>query len=71
MNILIQEVEMVHIRFEGRSHDVVEQQLGIHVGMGDQALKEHVARHLEAPVSRLDSYVVDHRPSGNVIVRPD
>ncbi len=62
---------MVHIRFEGRSYDVAEQHLGIQVGMGDSTLKEQVARHLEIPVNRLDTYVVDHRPSGDVIVRPE
>lgn len=62
---------MVHIRFEGRSQNIAEQHLGIHVGMGDQTVKERVARHLEVPVNRLDSYIVDHRPSGGVIVRPE
>lgn len=62
---------MVHIRFEGRSYDVAEQHLGIQVGMGERTLKEQVARHLEIPVNRLDTYVVDHRPSGDVIVRPE
>lgn len=62
---------MVHIRFEGRSYEVAEQHLGIQVGMGDRTLKEQVARHLEVSVNRLDTYVVDHRPSGDVIVRPE
>lgn len=68
---MIQEVKMVHIRFEGRSYDIAEQHLGIQGGMGDRIIKAHVARHLEVPVNRLDTYVVDHRPSGDVIVRPE
>lgn len=62
---------MVHIRFEGRSYDVVEQHLGIQVGMGERNLLSQGARHLEIPVNRLDTYVVNHRPSGDVIVRPE
>ena len=62
---------MVHIRFEGRSYDIAEQNLGVQTGMGDRSLKERVARHLEVSFNRLDDYVVDRRPSGDVIVRPE
>lgn len=62
---------MLHIRFEGRSYDVAEQKLGIQVDVGDRPLKEQVARHLEVSVNRLDTYVVDRRPSGDVIIRPE
>lgn len=62
---------MVHVRFEGRSYDMAEQHLGINADMGDRPIKEQVARHLEVPVNRLNSYVVDRRPSGDVIIRPE
>ena len=62
---------MGHFRFERRSYDIAEQHLGIQGGMGDRILKAQVARHLEVPVNRLDTYVADHRPSGDVIVRPE
>ena len=62
---------MVHIRFEGRSYDVAEQTLGLQVGMDDRPLKAHIARYLDVPRNRLDAYVVDRRPSGDVIIRPE
>jgi hypothetical protein len=62
---------MVHIRFEGRSVDVTETQLGIATGMNDLAVKEHVARHLDVNSDRLSTYIVDRRPSGDLIVRPE
>ncbi|RCJ14598.1 hypothetical protein A6S26_10845 [Nostoc sp. ATCC 43529] len=62
---------MVHIRFEGRSVDVVETQLGITANMNDMAVKEQVARHLDVNSDRLSAYVVDRRPSGDLIVRPE
>ncbi|MFN6564344.1 MAG: hypothetical protein RMY28_031750 [Nostoc sp. ChiSLP01] len=62
---------MVHIRFEGRSVDVVETQLGITASMNDMAVKEQVARHLDVNSDRLSAYVVDRRPSGDLIVRPE
>lgn len=62
---------MVHIRFEGRSLDIPETQLGITTGMGDVAVKEQVSRHLDVNTSRLSTYVVDRRPSGDLIIRPE
>ena len=62
---------MVHIRFEGRSADVPKTQLGIAVGMNDVAVKERVARHLDVDSDRLSAYVIDRRPSGDLIVRPE
>ncbi|MBD2597633.1 MAG: hypothetical protein KAF91_28965 [Nostoc sp. TH1S01] len=62
---------MVHIRFEGRSVDVAERQLGIVAGMNDVTVKEQVARHLDINSDRLSAYIVDRRPSGDLIVRPE
>jgi flavin reductase (DIM6/NTAB) family NADH-FMN oxidoreductase RutF len=62
---------MVHIRFEGRSYDVAENQLGIAVGMSDRAIKERLAQHFDVKGDRFESYVLDRRPSGDLIVRPE
>jgi hypothetical protein len=62
---------MVHIRFEGRSLDITETQLGISAGMNDGAVKERVSRHLDVNINRLSSYIVNRRPSGDLIIRPE
>ncbi|MDM9379689.1 hypothetical protein QUB80_03095 [Chlorogloeopsis sp. ULAP01] len=62
---------MVHIRFEGRSIDVTEKQLGIVADMNDLAVKERVARYLDVNSDRLCAYVIDRRPSGDLIIRPE
>ncbi|MBM0745282.1 hypothetical protein JOY44_27835 (plasmid) [Phormidium sp. CLA17] len=62
---------MVHIRFEGRSLDLSETQLGITAGMNDMAVKERVSRHLDVNVNCLSAYVLDRRPSGDLIIRPE
>ncbi|CAD5958292.1 hypothetical protein PCC9214_03013 [Planktothrix tepida] len=62
---------MVHIRFEGRSLDLSETQLEITQGMSDTAVKERVSRYLDVDGNRLSTYVVDHRPSGDLIIRPE
>lgn len=62
---------MVHIRFEGRSLDITENQLGITASMNDVAVKERVSQHLDVQANRLSAYVVDRRPSGDLIIRPE
>lgn len=62
---------MVHVRFEGRSYDIPETQLGVTTGMSDSSVKERVAQHFDLSRDRLASYVVDRRPSGELIIRPE
>ena len=62
---------MVHIRFEGRSLDILETQLGITTGMSDIAVKEQVSRYLDVNANRLSTYVIDRRPGGDLIIRPE
>lgn len=62
---------MVHIRFEGRSYDLAENQLGIAAGMGDKAIKERLAQHFDVKGYRFESYILDPPPSGDLIVRPE
>ncbi|NBD32393.1 MAG: hypothetical protein GVY17_05345 [Cyanobacteria bacterium] len=62
---------MVHIRFEGRSYDVSEQDIGIQARTGENQIKQHVARFLAVPAKRLQDYVIDRRPSGDTIIRPE
>ncbi|HZT42524.1 MAG TPA: hypothetical protein VFA07_10040 [Chthonomonadaceae bacterium] len=62
---------MVHVRFEGRSYDLTEQQIDVRQGMSDTEIKERLAQHFEVARNRFTSYVVDRAPSGNLIVRPE
>ncbi|XGW00585.1 MAG: hypothetical protein ACAF41_16900 [Leptolyngbya sp. BL-A-14] len=62
---------MVHIRFEGRSLDIPETQLRITTGMSDVAVKEQISRHLDVNTDRLSDYVIDRRPSADLIIRPE
>ncbi|MEQ8996499.1 MAG: hypothetical protein RID53_08345 [Coleofasciculus sp. B1-GNL1-01] len=62
---------MVHIRFEGRSYDIPENQLGVKVGMRDSVVKERIANYFDVGRDRLTDYVIDRRPSGDLIIRPE
>ncbi len=60
---------MVHVRFEGRSYDIAETQLGVTAGMNDSTVKERLAQHFDVKRAHFESYVVDWCPSGDLIVR--
>ena len=62
---------MVHVRFEGRSYDLTDQQIDVRQGMSDTEVKERLAQHFEVEGSRFTAYVVDRAPNGNLIVRPE
>jgi len=62
---------MVHIRFEGRSYDREERDLGVNAIMSDREIKERLARHFEVSDDRFRFYVIDRAPGGHVIVRPE
>ncbi len=62
---------MVHVRFEGKSYDLTELQLGMTAGMSDARVLERIAQHLDVGTARLSDYVVDRRPSGDIVIRPE
>lgn len=62
---------MVHIRLEGRSYDMTESQLGIQENMNDTAVKERVAGYFDLNRDCLQFYVIDRRPIGDLIIRPE
>jgi hypothetical protein len=62
---------MVHVRFEGWSLDLREQDLDLSAGMSDADIKERLARRLEVHPERLKAYVVDRTSTGNLVVRPE
>ncbi|MGB1206757.1 MAG: hypothetical protein ACPG5B_13985 [Chitinophagales bacterium] len=63
---------MLHIRFKGRSYDLQAGQIRLNINANDRTILECVANFLEVNISELkDSYVIDRRPNGNIIVRPE
>jgi hypothetical protein len=66
-----QAVNVVHIRFEGRSLDVRQGDLDVGAASSDNEIKRALARYLETPESKLRDYVVDRHETGNMTVRPE
>jgi hypothetical protein len=64
-------VAVVHIRFEGRSHDIPQGDLDIGPASSDNEIKRALARHLEVAEAKLRDYVIDRHETGNLTVRPE
>lgn len=64
-------VAVVHIRFEGRSLDIPQADLGVGGASAAAEIKRALARHLEVPEAKLRDYVIDRHGTGNMTVRPE
>ena len=62
---------VVHVRFAGRSFDIPLSTLDLGAMSADGQIKRGVARHLEVPEDRFQSYTVDRHANGNLTVRPE
>ncbi|AFY52839.1 hypothetical protein Riv7116_0234 [Rivularia sp. PCC 7116] len=62
---------MIHIRFEGRSYDVEQSKLGLEQNMSDTDIKQRLAQHFDVAVNSFQYYVIDRRPNGDLIIRPE
>lgn len=61
----------IHVRFEGKSFDLDGRNLNLNTQASDREICNSLARYLEVEVGRFQDYVIDRRPSGAVVVRPE
>jgi len=64
---------MIHVRFEGRSHDLDERELHLESRSipTESDIIRMLASHFDVTVARFDGYIVERRPNGDLIVRPE
>ena len=62
---------MLHVRTEGRSLDLDPRLLDLSDLQRDPDLRLALARHLDLPADHFDLHVIDRRPNGTVVVRPE
>ena len=62
---------MVHVRFEGRSYDMTENQLNISLEMNDNQIKERLSQYFDVSRNRFLDYVIDRPANGSLIIRPE
>ena len=61
----------LHVRFEGRSHDIRFEVLDIGELSSDRDVRQALAAYMNVPVARLRGYVVERHANGNITVRPE
>jgi hypothetical protein len=64
-------LRVIHIRFEGRSIDVPQDELDVGAASSDNDIRRALARFLETPEAKLRDYVIDRHDTGNMTVRPE
>ena len=62
---------MIHVRNDGRSLDLLAEDLRVTAVMSDTQILHAVARHLDVALDAFEDLVVDRRPSGDVVLRPE
>lgn len=62
---------MIHVRNDGRSLDLLAEDLRVTAVMSDTEIRHAVARHLDVALDAFEDLVVDRRPSGDVVLRPE
>ncbi len=62
---------VIHIRYEGKSHDIPVVEMDIGQSSTDEQIKGAIANFLEVEVDKLENYVVTHHQNGNFTVRPE
>lgn len=62
---------MIHVRFQGKSYDLNERVLNLNGSASDAQVKGALAEHFNVRLDQFDFYVVDRRPTGELVVRPE
>ena len=62
--------QIIHVRYSGRSVDLLLSDLDIGSFSDDHTVRRRVAEYLGIKYSVLQSYAVDRHPNGNLTVRP-
>lgn len=60
-----------HIRYAGRTFEIKPKVFDLSLKASDREIMDRVADWLGIPESKLSNYVIDRRPSGQVVVRPE
>jgi hypothetical protein len=61
----------IHVRVQGRSHDLSLEDLGIVAGMSDNEIREAVSRHLDITLDSFKNTIVERHATGSLTIRPE
>jgi len=62
----------LHIRFDGRSIDIDQENIDVGPFSSDDQIRRAVAQHLSVPEVKLQAFVIDRNSeTGNMTLRPE
>lgn len=62
---------VLHVRFAGKSQDILLRHLEVGPASADDQVRHAVAHHLNVPVARLNGTVIERHANGNMTLRPE
>ena len=69
--LIPQNAPRLHVRFEGRSWDLLLSDLDVGGLAPDSEIRLALARYFDVPVGKFNAYVVERHANGNLTVRPE
>jgi hypothetical protein len=69
--IIPQDARWLHVRFEGRSWDILCSDLDIGPLSSDDQVRQALATHFDVPLGKFRAYVIERHENGNITVRPE
>lgn len=69
--LILQNAPRLHVRFEGRSWDVLLADLELGGLSSDSDIRQATARHFDVPAGKFNAYLIERHGNGNLTVRPE
>ena len=71
MDVIQPDEARVHIRFEGRSWDILCRDLDIGQMSTDDEVRRALANYFDVALGKFRAYVIERHENGNMTVRPE
>ncbi len=69
--LIPQNAPRLHVRFEGRSWDLLLSDLDVGGLSPDNEIRHALARYFDVPAAKFNAYIVERHANGNLTVRPE
>jgi hypothetical protein len=69
--LIPQNAPRLHVRFEGRSWDLLLSDLDVGGLSPDNEIRQALARYFDVPEAKFNAYIVERHANGNLTVRPE
>lgn len=70
-DIIMPDTPRIHVRFDGRSWDLLCSDLDVGQLSSDEQVRAALASYFNVPAQKFRAYVVERHQNGNMTVRPE